>query len=325
MSRELGQRAWQLLGLLGDGEFHSGDTLAQCLRVSRASVFNALTEAEAFGIALQRVHGRGYRLSQPWQRLDEQQIRLALAEAAPRFQLEILQQAASSNALLLQRATQGAPGGSVLAVELQTAGRGRRGRTWHSGLGNALTFSVLWRFECGLNALSGLSLAAGLAIVRALQRFAVRGVQLKWPNDVLAAHGKLGGVLIEAQGDMLGPCAVVIGMGVNCSLPLHLEQRIDQPASALDQVCAQMPGRNQLLAALLQELATLLDEFAQRGFANLRAEWESHHARQDAAISLHLPDGSVVTGIARGVSDTGELRVETAQGLRSFNSGEVGE
>jgi BirA family biotin operon repressor/biotin-[acetyl-CoA-carboxylase] ligase len=321
----LGQRAWQLLDLLADGEFHSGDTLAQCLCVSRASVFNALTEAEAFGIALQRVHGRGYRLSQPWQRLDGQQICLALAEVAPRFQLEILQQATSSNALLLQRATQSAPSGSVLAVELQTAGRGRRGRIWHSGLGNALTFSVLWRFECGLNALSGLSLAVGVAIVRALQRFAARGVQLKWPNDVLTAHGKLGGVLIEAQGDMLGPCAVVIGIGVNCSLPLHLEQRIDQASSALEQVCGQMPGRNQLLAALLQELARVLDEFAQRGFANLRAEWESHHARQDAAISLHLPDGSVVTGIARGVSDTGELRVETARGLCRFNSGEVGE
>jgi BirA family biotin operon repressor/biotin-[acetyl-CoA-carboxylase] ligase len=321
----LGQRAWQLLDLLADGEFHSGDTLAQCLCVSRASVFNALTEAEAFGIALQRVHGRGYRLSQPWQRLDGQQICLALAEVAPRFQLEILQQATSSNALLLQRATQSAPSGSVLAVELQTAGRGRRGRIWHSGLGNALTFSVLWRFECGLNALSGLSLAVGVAIVRALQRFAARGVQLKWPNDVLTAHGKLGGVLIEAQGDMLGPCAVVIGIGVNCSLPLHLEQRIDQASSALDQVCGQMPGRNQLLAALLQELARVLDEFAQRGFANLRAEWESHHARQDAAISLHLPDGSVMTGIARGVSDTGELRVETARGLCRFNSGEVGE
>ncbi|MBW8077845.1 MAG: biotin--[acetyl-CoA-carboxylase] ligase [Gallionella sp.] len=321
----MGQRAWQLLDLLADGEFHSGDTLAQCLCVSRASVFNALTEAEAFGIALQRVHGRGYRLSQPWQRLDGQQICLALAEVAPRFQLEILQQATSSNALLLQRATQSAPSGSVLAVELQTAGRGRRGRIWHSGLGNALTFSVLWRFECGLNALSGLSLAVGVAIVRALQRFAARGVQLKWPNDVLTAHGKLGGVLIEAQGDMLGPCAVVIGIGVNCSLPLHLEQRIDQASSALEQVCGQMPGRNQLLAALLQELARVLDEFAQRGFANLRAEWESHHARQDAAISLHLPDGSVVTGIARGVSDTGELRVETARGLCRFNSGEVGE
>lgn len=324
MSRELGQRAWQLLDMLGDGEFHSGELLAQRLQVSRATVFNGLVEVEECGIALQRIHGRGYRLSQPWQRLDAQEIRQSLAGSAPRFQLEIVQQATSSNALLLQRASLGAPSGSVLVVELQTAGRGRLGRTWHSGLGNALTFSVLWRFDCGLNALSGLSLAAGLAIVRALQKFAAQGVKLKWPNDVLTAHGKLGGVLIEAQGDMLGPCAVVIGIGVNCTLPFNLEQRIDQPASALAQVCAQMPTRNQLLAALLQELASVLDEFAQHGFANLSTEWESYHARQDAAISLHMPDGSMIEGIARGVSERGELRIETAQGVRSFNSGEVG-
>jgi len=73
-------------------------------------------------------------------------------------------------------------------------------------------------------------------------------------------------VLIEAQGDMLGPCAVVIGVGLNCSLPLYLEQRINQPASALDQVCADVPTRNQLLAAVLQAQADVLDEFAQAGF-----------------------------------------------------------
>jgi BirA family biotin operon repressor/biotin-[acetyl-CoA-carboxylase] ligase len=323
VSRELGPRGWQLLELLADGEFHSGEVLAQHLQVSRATVFNALTEVEESGISLQRVHGRGYRLNQSWQGLQVAEIRQSLAELSSRFQVEVLAQASSSNAVLLQRAAQGAPGGSVLVVELQTAGRGRLGRTWHSGLGNALTFSLLWRFDCGLNALSGLSLAVGLAIVRALQRFDAQGVGLKWPNDVLTAHGKLGGVLIEAQGDMLGPCAVVIGIGMNCTLPLHLEQRIDQPASALALVCETMPNRNELLAALLQELAIVLDEFALHGFANLRAEWESHHARQDCPLRLHMPDGSVVEGIARGVSESGELRVETLLGMRSFNSGEV--
>lgn len=324
MQRELGARAWHLLALLGDGEFHSGVVLAECLQVSRATVFNTLSEIEAAGVSVQRVQGRGYRLAQSWQRLDANEIAGALGKAAARFQVEILPQATSSNALLLQRAAQGAASGTVLAVELQTAGRGRLGRTWHSGLGNALTFSLLWRFDCGLNALSGLSLAVGLAIARTLQRFDAQGVKLKWPNDVLDVHGKLGGVLIEAQGDMLGPCAVVIGIGLNCTLPLHLEQRIDQAASALDQACATPPPRNVLLAVLLQELAAVLEEFAQQGFVNLRAEWESHHARQDRPLNLHMPDGSVVEGLARGVSDTGELLLQTAQGMRSFNSGEVG-
>lgn len=315
---------WQLLRVLADGEFHSGAVLARQLGVSRATVFNALADVAEYGVSLQRVRGRGYRLAQPWQCLDADEIIRCLTGAADRFHVEVLQQAASSNALLLQRAMRGAPGGSVLAVELQTAGRGRIGRIWHSGLGNALTFSLLWRFDCGLNALSGLSLAVGVAIVRALKRLGAEDAGLKWPNDILAKQGKLGGVLIEAQGDMLGPSAVVIGVGLNCSLPISVERRIDQPASALDELCPVMPERNRLLAAVLQEIANVLDEFAQTGFATMRGEWEQYHAYQNLPIQLHMAAGSSVSGIARGVSDNGELCLETAQGMRQFNSGEVG-
>lgn len=320
----LGPRAWRILTQLADGDFHSGVALAQHLQVSRATVFNDLLEIEAAGIIVQRIHGKGYRLPQLWGPLDECAVRSALAAAAVRFDVQMIRQATSSNALLLQRAAQGAASGTVLAVELQTAGRGRLGRTWHSGLGNALTFSLLWRFECGLNALSGLSLAVGLAMVRALQRLGVPGVGLKWPNDVMAGGAKLGGVLLEAQGDMMGPCAVVIGIGLNCSLPLHLEQRIAQEATALDQLMEEVPLRNELLAVLLQELAVVLDAFAQQGFAAMAGDWQRHHARQDEPIVLRMPDGSSVQGVARGVNGRGELLLETAGGLQVYNSGEVG-
>ena len=326
----MNNRTWQLLRLLADGGFHSGEAMGRELGVSRATVFSALAEVADYGLTLQRIRGRGYRLEAPWQCLDAVEINRCLGDCAARFQLEVIQQAASSNSELLQRAVRGAPSGSVLAVELQTAGRGRIGRVWHSGLGNALTFSLLWRFECGLNGLSGLSLAVGVAILRALRRFEAAGVGLKWPNDILAEHGnsmvrgKLGGVLIEAQGDMYGPSAVVIGIGINCSLPTVLERAITQPAVSLKQLCVKPPTRDQLLAAVLQELAAVLDEFARDGFAALRGEWERYHAQQDLPIQLQMPDGSLVKGIARGVGDNGELRLETAQGMRQFNSGEVG-
>lgn len=345
-------RTWQLLKTLADGQFHSGEVLAQRLGVSRATVFNALADIADYGVALQRIRGRGYRLAHPWQQLNRDEILRWLdygnllmeplanqlgeqttpakslvmsghPKDAGQFDIEVLPQAASSNTLLLQRATLGASSGSVLAVELQTAGRGRLGRAWHSCLGNALTFSLLWRFECGLNALSGLSLAVGVAMVRALKTFDVQGVQLKWPNDILTAQGKLGGVLIEAQGDMLGPSAVVIGIGLNCTLPANLVQQIDQPASALNEACAVTPGRNQLLAGILRELSRVLQQFAQDGFATLRDEWEQCHMHQDSTVQLQLADGSTVSGIARGVSDSGELCLETAQGMRQFHSGEV--
>jgi len=316
-------RTWQLLQLLADGKFHSGENLAQQLNLSRATIFNTLASIADYGVVLQRVRGRGYRLAQPWHPLSTEEISAHLGNAAPQFRLEVLQLATSSNALLLQRATQGAASGSVLAVELQTAGKGRLGRSWHAGLGNALTFSLLWRFDCGLNALSGLSLAVGVAIVRALHRLGANSARLKWPNDVMSSTGKLGGVLIEAQGDMLGPSAVVIGIGLNCSLPLNVAQRINQPACALDELCLNFIDRNLVLAKVLHELANVLENFARAGFAGLREEWEQYHQLQNAPMQLQLPDNSLITGIARGVSEAGELCVETTDGLRRFNSGEV--
>lgn len=318
------QRTWQLLHLLADGEFHSGEMLAGQLGVSRATVFNALAEVNDYGVMLQRIRGRGYRLAQPWQPLGLDEITACLGADANKFSVEIMLQAASTNSLLLQRATQGAPSGSVLAVELQTAGRGRMGRTWHSGLGGALTFSLLWRFDCALHALSGLSLAVGVAVVRALNKCDAQGVCLKWPNDILTEHGKLAGVLIEAQGDMLGPSAVVIGIGLNCMLPGNLLGQIDQPVDALAEVCAQPPARNQLLASLLRELSSVREQFEREGFGALRGDWELHHLYQDQQVQVRMADGVAVHGVARGVTDSGELRLETLQGMRLLNSGEIG-
>ena len=322
-------RTWQLLNLLADGEFHSGEVLAKSLDLSRASVFNALADVAECGAVLQRIRGRGYRLALPWHPLVKSEVVRWLGKDATQFDIEILPQAASSNTLLLQRAALDvanghARSGSVVAVELQTAGRGRRGRIWHSGLGTALTFSLLWRFDCGLNALSGLSLAVGVAIARALNKLGAQGVQLKWPNDILTPQGKLAGILMEAQGDMLGPSAVVIGIGLNCTLPASVVSQIGQPATALDELCAATPTRSQLLAVLLQELAHVLQQFTQGGFTTLREEWQQYHIHQDQAVELQMADGQTVNGIARGVTLNGELCLETLQGIRHFNSGEVG-
>ncbi len=312
-----------LLRRLADGEFHSGQALAAEFSLSRASIHNALSEVEGLGLSLYRVRGRGYQMPQPPQWLTEVALNAYLGDAAASFSIEVLDTATSSNAVLLQRAALGAPSGSVLAVEWQSAGRGRRGRSWHSALGHSLTFSLLWRFEQGLSALSGLSLAAGVAIARALHTLGIQGAQLKWPNDVLGANGgKLAGILIEAQGDMLGPSAVVIGVGLNLNLPDEVLSQVDQPVSSLSQL-APLPERNHLLAVILRELATVLESFATHGFAPLQQEWEANHAAQHRPVRLSMPDGSTLDGIARGVALDGTLRLDTEHGERLFNSGEV--
>lgn len=313
-----------LLRLLEDGEFHSGEAMARQLDVSRASVNNALSEAEDYGLTLFRVRGRGYCLVDPPQMLDAASIARRLGSQGENFRLTILERAPSSNTLLMREMAQGAPGGTVLAVEWQSGGRGRMGRTWHSGLGNALTFSLLWRFDCGLASLSGLSLAAGVALIRALRSLGSEGAQLKWPNDVLDENGaKLAGVLVEAQGDMLGPSAVVIGIGLNLTLPKDVARRIDRPAAPLAETRDAAPDRNHLLAVLLLELGEILRDFGTQGFGALRAEWEKYHGLQNKRVRLSLPDGSHVSGIARGVTDEGALQLETRTGMQIFHAGEI--
>ena len=116
---------------------------------------------------------------------------------------------------------------------------------------------------------------------------------------------------------------MVIGVGMNVALPVDLAAEIGQPACALDEICAAVPPRNRLLATLLSEMARVLQQFAKNGFSGLRAEWERYHFHQGRVVQLQTGDGRLVSGIARGVNDNGELCLETVQGMQCFNSGEV--
>jgi BirA family transcriptional regulator, biotin operon repressor / biotin---[acetyl-CoA-carboxylase] ligase len=160
-------------------------------------------------------------------------------------------------------------------------------------------------------------------LVRAISRLGARNVELKWPNDVLWRGGKLAGLLIEMQGDALGPSAVVIGIGVNVRLPQALERCIDQPAADLETACGAAIDRSHALGVILEELARVLDTFSCEGFAPLRAEWERHHAHQGMEVRVTLPGGRDDVGVARGVGDDGALLFETGNAVRRLHSGEL--
>jgi len=315
---------FETLRLLADGEFHSGEQMAERLGVTRGSVWNALQGLDLAGVEVFKVRGRGYRLSYPIELLDTARTGAALGAAADRLLIEVVERAESTNSLLLDKAAAGAPHGSVIAAEWQTSGRGRRGRLWHSPLGGALTFSLLWRFEQGAGFLAGLSLAVGVAVLRALDVVGVHDAVVKWPNDVLWHGRKLAGILVEMNGDTLGPSAVVIGIGLNLRLPDALRERIDCPVADLAAACAgSPPGRNATLAALLRELVGVLDRFAEQGFAALRDEWQQRHFHHGKVVELTLPDGTRVRGTAAGVDADGALLIASAHGTRRFYSGDV--
>lgn len=312
-----------ILRRLSDGRFHSGEALAKHFNVTRSTIWNALQEAETLGVSIFSVRGRGYRLPAPVQLLDRANVITALGEQQSAFNIEIHDQLESTNTYLMEKAAQNIAGATCVAALLQTRGRGRRGRLWQSGVGNSLTFSLLWRFQSGAAALSGLSLAVGVALIRTLHGLGIASAQLKWPNDVLIGHQKLAGILIELQGDMDGPSAAVIGIGINLRMPQELRNCIDQPAIDLESATQQEVNPSELLALLLKSLSHVLQDFEQHGFANLRAEWTQYHAYQNKPVRLLLPNGSELHGEVIGVAADGILLVNTDSGEQRFSAGEI--
>jgi BirA family biotin operon repressor/biotin-[acetyl-CoA-carboxylase] ligase len=256
--------------------------------------------------------------------LDLAALARTLEQHARRFDADLLNCCDSTNAVLLARAEAGAPTGTVVIAETQTAGRGRRGRDWISSPGDSLTFSLLWRFVPGTSP-AGLSLAIGLAVVRALEKVGAgrTPIQLKWPNDLLLDGKKLGGILVE-----LLPCAphaAVIGIGLNLRLPAALPVELQANSAALSTALSAMPNGaddpNRLLAAILIELLTVLECFAAQGFAGLRTAWAKHHAFTDTPVRLLSDFAPPRAGICRGVDVDGALLLEVDGRIERVLSG----
>jgi BirA family biotin operon repressor/biotin-[acetyl-CoA-carboxylase] ligase len=312
-----------LLRQLSDGRFHSGQALAERFGLSRASVCNALACAQEMGVRVHAVQGRGYRLAEAVEWLDAEVVRDELGDLRERYRLSVVDVVDSTNVALMRDALSGAPSGSVLCAEHQLQGKGRRGRAWRSALGGSLTFSILWRFERGIHEISGLSLAVGLAVARAVNRYSAYPVGLKWPNDVLLDYRKLAGILVEVQGDLHGPSFAVVGIGLNVNLGPRQREEIDQAVVDLMEMGVRT-GRNRLLAACLQELDSVVDVLRRQGFAGLRDAWMQLDAYAGRPVRLSMPDGLSWIGHAQGVDPTGAfvLRDETGR-HRVYSGGEI--
>ncbi len=317
-----------VLNLLSDGGFHSGKDLGEALGVSRTAIWKHLQKLDELGLKLNSVKGKGYCLEGGLELLSEQKISSALsADAAALIQeLDIHPVIDSTNVRALSRAAESVAPGYVCLAEQQTAGRGRRGREWVSPFGKNIYLSVLWGYDGGAAVLEGLSLAVGVAIVRALEKAGLDEVQLKWPNDVLWRGRKLAGVLLEMTGDVAGHCQVVVGIGLNVSMPEQAGEKIDQDWVDVDLLTAALGvakvSRNELVAGVLGELLPMLRDFDRQGFSACCTQWENLDAFRGRRVNLHI-GSKVLTGTAMGVSATGALKIQTEEGLEEFNGGEI--
>lgn len=256
-------------------------------------------------------------------KIDPILLKPLLASLAGRFDVDGLDECDSTSSELMRRADRGAPSGTVVVADRQTAGRGRRGRTWMSSPEGSLTFSLLWRFSGPATRLAGLSLAVGVGVAEALEELGASRVRLKWPNDVLLERpegfAKLAGILVELSSDRRGTQAV-IGIGLNLETP---EGDLPLPAAGLAEDLPSLPDRHRLLARLLSSLAGVLDRFEAGGFPALQSDWQRRHAWQDRPVRILQDEEVEGEGICLGADSDGALLVETPVCIKRFLSGDV--
>jgi BirA family biotin operon repressor/biotin-[acetyl-CoA-carboxylase] ligase len=315
----------QLLSALATGEPVSGVGLAVQTGITRAAIWKQVEVLRARGVPIEAQGGAGYRLPWPLQMLDAAQISAALPSAlAQKLGALEVHWELDSTSSELQRRGAGAADLSVLLAETQTAGRGRRGRPWLSPPGLNVYLSCLKRFDQGFAALSGLSLAIGVIVMRALESLGVDGAGLKWPNDVLTAEGKLGGILVELSGEYQGPCAAIIGIGLNLRLTTALREQAGQPISDIAALTNDSPpDRNRVAATLIAALVHGLQQFERDGFASFASEYARHDMLHGQPLQLSGALG-LFDGVGAGVNERGVLQVRLSDGnLRQVDSAEV--
>jgi BirA family biotin operon repressor/biotin-[acetyl-CoA-carboxylase] ligase len=233
--------------------------------------------------------------------------------------VEIVEETGSTNADLLQKINE-ITKPVLLIAKNQTAGRGRAGRIWHSVSDGVLTMSLAWKLDKTVQELMGISLVVGVAIAEKLIELGVP-VQLKWPNDILKFGNKLGGILIESQKNNEGTTCIVIGVGLNLSMPESLESIIGQQVA--DSAWLAKMDRNELIAHLLSALAIAIVEFQQYGFKVFRERWNVLNAHSNIQVNM-IDHGKLQnSGIVIGVDDQGCLLLQNESGVQCIHAGDV--
>ena len=306
--------------VLADGRPRSRAALARECGIGATDLEEALNRLPRLGVEVV-VGPDAVALPRPVDLLDSGTIERAVARLGPdavhvRFAVD------STNTVLAERLRAGAAAPEFCAAEIQTAGRGRQGRRWVSGLGQSLVLSVSWRFAGRTDGLSGLSLAVGVALAEALAAGGFGRTMLKWPNDLVVDDRKIAGILVEASHCGSGSVACVVGVGFNLDLAPADSGRIDQPWTDFASEFGRVPGRSSLASWAANAILDACELYQARGFAPFAARWEELDALRDRPLRV-LSAGRPIEGVARGIDSGGALLVEHSAGVIRCEAGEV--
>ena len=312
--------AARILRALADGRPRDRSGLARSCAVGEAALDDALERLMRFGAAL-IVEQDTVALRRPVDLLDAAQIRRAVPRLRPdavhvRFAVD------STNTVLSERLQAGAAAPELCTAEVQTAGRGRHGRSWRSGLGESLVLSVSWRFTARTRGLSGLSLAIGVVLAETLEAGGFERVMLKWPNDLVVDDRKLAGILVEVSHSRPRSAACVVGVGFNLDLAPAASRGIDQPWTDFAREFGRVPARSTLVSQAANAILDACELYRDRGLPPFAARWDERDALRDRPVRV-LSGRGPIEGLARGIGGDGALLVEHSSGVARCESGEV--
>ena len=251
---------------------------------------------------------------------------LTPASASRMVRLDVFPEIESTNAYLMDEAAPKEGKHRVAIAGHQTAGRGRGENRWLSAPGSSLCLSIAHTFRERPGNLSALTLAVGVAAIRALRDTGVDDVMLKWPNDIVALDGKLGGMLAESHFASAANASVVVGIGINLALPPVILENVDsgwaQAPVDLKSILGRAVSLESLSAAMIDHIVDALTVFGEHGLQAFAETWSDCDWLRGRDITVQQPGGSV-TGTASGIDSDGALLVRAATTTTRIISGSV--
>ncbi|MFJ1267168.1 biotin--[acetyl-CoA-carboxylase] ligase [Legionella lytica] len=310
---------YTLLSILGDGECHSGSTLGKTLGITRSAIWKQINQLIDFGIPIKSIPQQGYQLPRQLILLNEQRISEHLQEqiASP-FKMHVFTSLDSTNRFLKELAPSNQL--ELCCAEMQSQGRGRFGRQWHSPFGENIYCSSRWNLNYDLSKLSGLSLITSLAILNTLNEFNLANdVKIKWPNDIYWGDKKLCGSLIEILAESNANAQVIIGIGLNVNTDTENHPLADKPWCSLYEMSHSYFDRNLLIAGLIKNLEHYINKFIQTDLNAFMNEWNQFDYLVGKEIQITQAQG-VLSGKACGINSMGQLLLEDELGVKHLLS-----
>ncbi|VEB38578.1 bifunctional biotin--[acetyl-CoA-carboxylase] ligase/biotin operon repressor BirA [Legionella cherrii] len=309
-----------LLELLGDGECHSGSELGAALGITRSAIWKQINHLIESGIPIKRMRHQGYQLPNQLILLNKKKITeyLIAEKCISPFKLHLFTTIDSTNRYLKDLPLSNSV--DICCAEIQTQGRGRFGRHWHSPFGENIYCSSRWNLNYDLAKLSGLSLVTSLAIVATLNELDLSSnIKIKWPNDILWDNKKLCGSLIEILAESNGNVQVIIGVGLNVNTDTQNSPLPDKPWCSLYEMTQKHFDRNVLIAKLITHLEYYLIKFIHHDLNFFMDEWSKSDYLFGKKIKV-TQSSNTLSGLACGINDSGQLIVEDDDGIKHFLS-----